>query len=199
MFNFFGIAQKELLIMNAYVIPSQPAVDFIQQLTDRGVDVRILTNSLASHDVPAVNSHYEPWRDDFIKAGVELFEFRADAAIQSTHIDVPPIQAGFSGLHSKSAVADGRYVFIGSMNLDPRSARINTEMGAFVDSPELAEDMRQIILRDMSGENAWHVQLDEDGDIFWQNSDETTSTQPARDGMQRVMNVLMKVGPKEQY
>jgi putative cardiolipin synthase len=199
MFNFFGIAQKELLIMNAYVIPSQPAVDFIQQLTDRGVDVRILTNSLASHDVPAVNSHYEPWRDDFIKAGVELFEFRADAAIQSTHVDVPPIQAGFSGLHSKSAVADGRYVFIGSMNLDPRSARINTEMGAFVDSPELAEDMRQIILRDMSGENAWHVQLDEDGDIFWQNSDETTSTQPARDGMQRVMNVLMKVGPKEQY
>ncbi len=199
MFNFFGLAKKELLVMNAYVIPAQQAIDFLQKKNDEGVDVRILTNSLSSHDVPAVNSHYEPWRDDFIKAGVELFEFRSDPAIQSTVVDVPPVQAEFTGLHSKSAVADGRYVFIGSMNLDPRSLQINTEMGAFVDSPELAEDMRQIILRDMSGDNAWHVQLDEDGDVFWQNSDETTSTQPARDGMQRVMNVLMKLGPKDQY
>jgi putative cardiolipin synthase len=85
------------------------------------------------------------------------------------------------------------------MNLDPRSAKINTEMGAFVDSPELAEDLAKIIERNMSGENSWHVQLDEDGDVFWQNSVETTTTQPARDGMQRVMNVLMKLGPKDQY
>ena len=199
MFNFFGIAKEELFIMNAYVIPSQPAVDFIQGLNERGVDVRIITNSLSSHDVPAVNSHWEPWRDDFIAAGVELFEFRSDPAIQKTIIDVPPVQAGFSGLHSKSAVADGRYVFIGSMNLDPRSANINTEMGAFVDSPELAEDMRQIILRDMDGDNAWHVQLDENDDLFWESSAGVLTKQPARSGMQRVMNVLMKVGPKEQY
>lgn len=199
MFNFFGIAEKELLIMNAYVIPSQDAVDFTADLVEKGVDVRILTNSLSSHDVPAVNSHYEPWRDDFIKAGVELFEFRSDPAIQKTVIDVPPIQAGFSGLHSKSAVADGRYVFIGSMNLDPRSANINTEMGVFVDSPELAADLTAIIKRDMSGENAWHVQMDENGDIFWQNDKETLTKQPARNGTQRVMNTLMKLGPKGQY
>jgi putative cardiolipin synthase len=96
-------------------------------------------------------------------------------------------------------VVDGRYVFIGSMNLDPRSARINTEMGAMVDSPELAEDLRQLILRDMSPANAWKVQLDEDGKVFWQNDTETLTTQPARDGMQRVMNKLMKLGPKDQY
>jgi len=199
MFNFFGIAKKELLVMNAYVIPGQPAIDFLQGLTDKGVDIRILTNSLSSHDVPAVNSHYEPWRDDFIKAGVDLYEFRADPAIQKTIIDVPPVAAEFSGLHSKSAVADRRYVFIGSMNLDPRSAKINTEMGAFVDSPELAEDMAQIILRDMAGDNAWHVQMDEEGEIFWQNDEETLTKQPARDGKQRIMNVLMKVGPKDQF
>ena len=199
MFNFFKLAQQELLIMNAYVIPGQQAIDYMQILTDRGVDVRILTNSLSSHDVPAVNSHYEPWRDDFIRAGVELFEFRSDPEIQSTIIDVPPTAAGFSGLHSKSAVVDGRYVFIGSMNLDPRSAKINTEMGAMVDSPELAEDLRQLILRDMSPANAWKVQLDEDGKVFWQNDTETLTTQPARDGMQRVMNQLMKLGPKDQY
>ena len=199
MFNFFGLAKKELLVMNAYVIPGQSAIDFLQDLTDKGVSVKILTNSLASHDVPAVNSHYEPWRDDFLNAGVEIFELRSDADIQSKIVEVPPTKSEFTGLHSKAAVVDRRYVFIGSMNLDPRSARINTEMGAFVDSPELAEDMAQIIERDMSGENAWRVQMDDEGNIFWQNKDETLTEQPARNGMQRVMNVLMKLGPKGQY
>jgi putative cardiolipin synthase len=199
MFNFFRVAEKELLVMNAYVIPGQQAIDFMRDLTEKGVDVRILTNSLSSHDVPAVNSHYEPWRDDLIEAGVALFEFRSDPAIQQTVIDVPPVVAEFSGLHSKSAVADRRYVFVGSMNLDPRSAQINTEMGAFVDSPELAEELAALILRDMSGENAWQVQMDDAGEIFWRNNEETLTNQPARDGLQRVMNVIMKVAPKEQF
>ena len=171
----------------------------LQQLTDRGVDIRILTNSLASHDVPAVNSHYEPWRDDFIRTGVDLWEFRADPAIQQTVVDVPPVSAEFTGLHSKCAVADRRYVFIGSMNLDPRSRAINTEMGAMVDSPALAEDLARVLERNMHGDNAWHVQMDEAGELYWQNSEETVREQPARDGMQRVMNVLMKVGPRDQY
>ncbi len=199
MFNFFGLAQEKLLIMNAYVIPSQRAIDFIQGLSDRGVDVRILTNSLSSHDVPAVNAHYEPWRDDFLHAGVELFELRSDPAIQSTIVEVPPVTGEFTGLHSKCAVADGRYVFIGSMNLDPRSANINTEMGAFVDSTELAADLERIIERDMSGANSWHVHFNEHGDIVWTNDEETLDSQPARSGMQRVMNTLMKLGPKDQY
>ena len=199
MFNFFSLAEQELLIMNAYIIPSQPAIDFMQSLTDRGVDIKMLTNSLASHDVPAVNSHYEPWRDDFINAGVELFELRADPPIKPALVDVPPTDSGFTGLHSKTAVVDRRYVFVGSMNLDPRSARINTEMGAFVDSPELAEDLAAVIEGNMRGENAWHVKLDDKGKPFWVNSDETVTRQPARDGMQRVMNEIFKVGPAEQY
>lgn len=199
MFNFFNLAEEELLVQNAYIIPGDEAMDFLQMKRDAGVKVRVLTNSLASHDVPAVNSHYEPWRDDFLDAGVDLWELRADPAIQKTVVDVPPISAGFTGLHSKCAVADRRYVFIGSMNLDPRSRAINTEMGAMVDSPALAEDLAKILERNMSGENAWHVQRNEAGDIVWINSEETLTKQPARDGKQRVMNVLMKLGPKDQY
>ena len=199
MFNFFNIAEKELLVQNAYIIPGDEAIDFLESKRDAGVTVRVITNSLASHDVPAVNSHYEPWRDDFINAGVDLWEFRSDPAIKSTVVDVPPVSAGFSGLHSKCAVADRRYVFIGSMNLDPRSRAINTEMGAMVDSPELAEDLAQILERNMSGENAWHVQMDDNGKLSWVNNEQTLTKQPARDTMQRVMNVLMKVGPKDQY
>ncbi len=198
MFSFMDQAEKELLITNAYIIPGQRAIDFVQQLTNRGVKTRILTNSLASHDVPAVNSHYKYWRDDFINAGAELYELRADADIQAI-VDVPPTQGEFTGLHTKAVVVDRRYVFIGSMNFDPRSANINTEAGAFVDSPGLGEALARVMERDMQPENAWRVLLDENAQPYWVNSDETVYTQPARDGMQRVMDVIFEVVPKEQY
>ncbi len=198
MFAFLNRAQEELLITNAYIIPGEPAIRFLKEIDDRGVDIRILTNSLASHDVPAVNSHYEKWRDDLINAGAELYEMRADAATQSI-IDIPPVSGEFTGLHTKAAVIDGRYSFIGSMNFDPRSANINTEMGAIIDSPGLAADLRALMLRDMSGENAWQVLLDDEGEPYWVNSDETIEDQPTRGSMQNVMNIIFKVVPKEQY
>jgi putative cardiolipin synthase len=198
MFSFLERAQTELLITNAYIIPGEPAIDLVQRLNDRGVKVRILTNSLASHDVPAVNSHYQDWRDDFINAGAELYELRADAAIQSI-VDVPPVQGEFVGLHTKAVVMDRQHVFIGSMNFDPRSSNINTEAGAFVDSPGLANDVAALMERDMAPENAWQVLLDEDGDPYWVNSDETVESQPARDSGQRIMDVIFKAFPKEYY
>ena len=82
MFAIFDQAERELLITNAYIIPGERGIEFLRVLNERGVDVRILTNSLASHDVPAVNSHYEPWRDDILDTGTKLYELRADAAIQ---------------------------------------------------------------------------------------------------------------------
>jgi putative cardiolipin synthase len=198
MFSFLERAENELLITNAYIIPGEPAIDLVQRLTDRGVRVRILTNSLASHDVPAVNSHYQDWRDDLINAGAELYELRADAAIQSI-VDVPPAQGEFVGLHTKAVVMDGRHVFIGSMNFDPRSVNINTEAGAFVDSPGLAADVAALMERDMAPENAWQVFLDESGNPYWVNSDETVYDQPARDTAQRIMDVIFKAFPKEYY
>ena len=198
MFNFMGQAQNELLITNAYIIPGQAGIDFVQELTDRGVRVQILTNSLASHDVPAVNSHYKDWRDDFIGAGAELYEFRPDAAVRDL-IEVPPATGEFVGLHTKAFVLDRRKSFIGSMNFDPRSWAINTEAGAFIDSPGLAADLVRVMQRDMLPENAWQVLLDDEGKPYWVNSDETVYKQPARDGMQRVMDKIFKIFPKEQY
>ena len=198
MFGFMGLAQRELLITNAYIIPSQPAIDFFRSLTERGVQIRILTNSLASHDVPAVNSHYRDWRDDLINAGAELYEQRPDPAIQAI-VDVPPVQGEFTGLHTKAVVVDREYVFIGSMNFDPRSFHINTEAGAFVRSPGLAAELAEVMDRDMQPENAWQVFLDEDGKPYWVNSEETVHKQPARGASQRIMDKIFKVVPKEQY
>jgi len=198
MFAIFDRAEEELLVTNAYIIPGERGIEFLRTLNARGVDVRILTNSLASHDVPAVNSHYEPWRDDIIGTGSKLYELRADADIQSI-VDVPPVAAKFVGLHTKASVSDGRLVFIGSMNLDPRSGAINTEMGAVIDSPGLGRELRELMLRDMSPENAWEVSLAEDGRLQWTNSEETVRKQPTRGFLQHVMNAIFKVVPKEQF
>lgn len=198
MFSFLESAKEELLITNAYIIPAQRAIDLVQRLTDRGVKVRILTNSLASHDVPAVNSHYQVWRDDLIEAGAELYELRSDPEIQSI-VDLPPVEAGFTGLHTKAVVVDRRHVFIGSMNFDPRSANINTEAGAFVDSPALGEDMARLMERDMSPANAWQVLLDANGNLYWINNEERVDSQPARDSSQRVMDAIFKIFPKDQF
>ena len=198
MFAIFDQSQHELLVTNAYIIPGERGIEFLRALNARGVDVRILTNSLASHDVPAVNSHYEPWRDDIVGTGTKLYELRADADIQSI-VDVAPVAAKFVGLHTKASVSDGRLVFIGSMNLDPRSGAINTEMGAVIESPGLGQELRDLMLRDMSPENAWEVSLNEKGRLQWQNDDETVTTQPTRGFMQHVMNAIFKVVPKEQF
>jgi putative cardiolipin synthase len=198
MFDFFEQAETELLITNAYIIPGEPGMDMLRRLTERGVDISILTNSLASHDVPAVNSHYEPWRKRIIGAGAELYELRADAEIQGL-VDIPSVTSKFVGLHTKAAVVDGRHVFIGSMNLDPRSAVINTEMGAMIDSPALADDLREVMLRDMQGDNAWRVTLTDDNKLRWTNDEETVSSQPSRGFLQNVMNQVFKVVPKKQF
>jgi len=197
-FPWMGQAQQELLITNAYIIPSQWAIDFIRDLTGRGVNVRILTNSLASHDVPAVNSHYRDWRDDLILAGAELYEARPDAAIESI-VNVPPVEGEFVGLHTKAFVVDREKVFIGSVNFDPRSFNINTEAGAFVHSPGLGEELARVMERDMLPENAWQVFLDEKGKPYWVDSNGRLDKQPARNTNQRVMDKIFKVIPKEQY
>jgi putative cardiolipin synthase len=198
LFSIMGLAKDELLITNAYIIPGPKGITFIKNLTDNGVRVRVLTNSLSSHDVPAVNSHYEEWRDDLILAGVELYESRYDAALESI-IEVPPNKGEFTGLHTKAFVIDRKKVFIGSMNFDPRSFNINTEAGAVVDSPELAEELARVMERDMSPQNAWRVLLDEDGAPYWVNDEETLYSQPVRDGSQHIMNQIFKLFPKDLY
>lgn len=198
MYSVFDLAQHELLLANAYIIPTERGIEYLQGLNARGVDVQILTNSLASHDLPAVNGHYSPWRKPIIETGANLYEFRPDAAVKSL-VDVPPVAGQFVGLHTKASVSDGRHVFIGSMNLDPRSAAINTEMGAVIDSEGLGEDLRTLLLRNMNGDNAWHVTVTNEGRLQWQNDDETVYKQPSRGFMQNVMNSIFKMFPSEQF
>jgi putative cardiolipin synthase len=192
-------AKREILVTNAYIIPDQRSIDAIGRLTARGVRTRILTNSLASHDVPAVNSHYKQWRKPLLAAGVELHEMRHDAAIQPVLADTPPVRATFMGLHVKAMVIDRERVFIGSMNLDPRSAELNSEMGVVVESAGLAGELAVAMERDMTAENAWRVTLGADGELLWTAGPLSTTWQPARNWMQRVEDVIFMIAPRDLY
>jgi putative cardiolipin synthase len=192
-------AQHDVLITNAYIIPSEETINWLEEQIARGVRFRVLTNSLASHDVPAVNAHYKRWRDDLVGAGVELYEMRPDAAIQSLVVDTAPVEGEFMGLHSKAMVIDSRRVLIGSMNLDPRSWRINSEMGVLIESPGLAERLTEVMERDMQLDNAWQVALDNDGSVVWTGPDEVLHRQPARNFWQRIEDIVFMAFPKEIY
>ena len=100
-----------------------------------------MTNSLAATDVSAVHGGYAPARKPLLNMGVNLYEVRADADIRG--IKRSGIKGSRSSLHTKGFVVDRRIVFFGSFNFDPRSAHINTEMGVFMDAPEMAEELAE--------------------------------------------------------
>src|SRR6185503_6331091 len=115
----------------------------------------------------AVNSHYKRWRKELLEAGIELYESRADAAIQPLVADTPPTHAEFMGLHVKAIAVDGTRVFIGSMNLDRRSNDLNSDMGVLVESEPLGRRVSALLERDMRPENAWRLSLDSHGRVEW--------------------------------
>ncbi len=184
----------ELLITNACIIPDANLMADLQELGGRGVKVSILTNSLASHDVPAVNSHYEKWREPILATGAQLFALRPDAEMRGELAEIAPLRAEFVGLHTKAMVIDRQRAFIGSMNLDPRS-----EMGIIVDSPPLAYKLAEHMLRDMDGANSWQVVRANDDALRWRSSAGERTSQPARSFSQRIQNVIFKAPPVDLY
>jgi putative cardiolipin synthase len=196
--EFSKTARNELLIVNAYLIPNEDMLNNARDLVQKGVKIKVLTNSLASQDVPAVNSHYGPWRKAILEAGIELYELRPDAAIKA-QTDTPPIVSGFIGLHSKASVVDRTRVYIGSFNLDPRARDFNTEMGVLIDSPELAEELAQVAEELMQPQNSWQVKLNEEGKPIWQSGEDVRTRQPAQSFWQRVMDVFFKLFPSKYF
>ncbi|WP_341972007.1 phospholipase D-like domain-containing protein [Roseateles sp. PN1] len=192
-------AQREVLITNAYIIPDANFMQDLADLQTRGVRVRILTNSLASHDVPAVNAHYEDWRAPILKTGAELHELRPDPAIKTDWVDTAPVRSGFAGLHTKAMVIDRARSFIGSMNLDPRSEVINSEMGVIIDSPALAATLAQRMERDMSSANSWRLAFNAAQTVVWHGEQQVLKQAPARSHWQRLQSWFFKLMPSSYY
>ena len=191
-------AQREVLILNAYIIPGEQMMEILREATKRGVRVRMLTNSLASNDVPAVTAKYKKYRIPLLEAGVELYELRAHPEIQEGIVDTHPVDAHFAGLHTKAAVIDRETVYVGSLNLDPRSIQLNTEMGMIVSSTGLAEEVAAIAERDMGPSNSWRVNLDEDGELYWESTEGIVEKQPAQNSWQRIQMWFFGIAPEDQ-
>ena len=199
LFELLPQTDNELLITNAYFIPDDPGIEMLEDLEERGVDVTVHTNSLASQDVVAVNSHYKMWRGPLLDAGVRLYEARHDAAIKSSIVDTAPVSATVMGLHSKSLVIDRRLSVIGSANFDPRSALINSEMFAVIDSEGLANQLAKVIERDVTPANSWRVERNQEGAIYWSNGNEIRTKQPSLNVWQRFQDMFFKLFPKRLY
>jgi putative cardiolipin synthase len=164
LYDRLGRLESELLIESAYFVARDRGVEMARDLEKRGVHIRVLTNSLAANDVLAAHGGYAKFREDLIKAGVELYELRPDPGpIRKT----PLVGKSKAALHTKAIVFDRRDVFIGSFNLDPRSGSINTEAGLYVESPELAQQVIDYMDAGVSPENAYRVIVDDDGDLRW--------------------------------
>jgi putative cardiolipin synthase len=159
-------ATHDLLIESAYFVPADGLMRNLCALAAQHVKVRILTNSLASNDATAAFAGYAKHRKDLLRCGVALYELRADAGFVRREWTWLTGRS-LAMLHSKATVIDGRGVIIGSFNMDPRSAHINTEMALLIDSPELAAETAAIVEHDMQPGNAWRLTLDRDGDIVW--------------------------------
>lgn len=161
--NAVKSAKESVLIQSPYLIMPEGGIELLEKLVARGVRVRISTNSLASTDNIQAFSGYQGQREELLAAGVELFEFMDEPSIRDQLIDRYPRIADndpIFGLHAKSMVIDGRIVFIGTFNLDPRSANLNTEVGMLVDSFEIGRQVTASIERDIAPGNSWQTTED---------------------------------------
>jgi putative cardiolipin synthase len=160
--------QKELVVETAYLIPAQEGIDHVADMTQRGIRVRVLTNSLRSNNHTTVHAHYKKYRKSMIEAGVELHELRPDPEIlERLKTESRRAEKSRAGLHSKAFVADRRLTMIGSYNMDPRSRIWNSEIGLLIDSEEFAEKVLEIMERDLDPANSYRVTLDEKGNLVW--------------------------------
>ena len=156
---------SELTLVSAYFVPTDSGVDYLADRTGAGVTVRILTNSLEATDVPAVHGGYAPYREAMLELGVRLFELRRQPEQEASYSFLGESE---SSLHSKAAVFDQQKVFIGSLNLDPRSVLWNTEVGILVESHELAREVHRLTLEGMSPALSYEVRLVErDGHLIY--------------------------------
>lgn len=183
--ELFDGAKKEIVIISAYLIPTVELEDAIERAAARGVRVRILTNSIRSNNHVTAHSAYRKHIGELLESGAEMHEVRIDAEDRDLYM-LTPVEEKMLALHAKVLVIDDDTVFIGSANLDPRSLRINTEMGLLVRSEALNAEVRQAVTGDFDLNNAWHLELGDDGHVYWVSAEERLDSQPAASFMQRV-------------
>jgi putative cardiolipin synthase len=172
----FGNPRTELQLVSPYFVPGRAMTDLLVGFVARGIQVSVLTNSLAATDVAPVYAGYLRYRDDLLRGGVRLFELKPAAQTpglsdQEDEVRLRGVfgsRGGSSGasLHAKTFAVDRDRIFVGSFNLDPRSATLNTELGLVFESPVLANRLATIFDVDVLNE-AYELRMAENGRVTW--------------------------------
>jgi len=156
-------AQEQIVIQSPYLVMSSAAQQLFKQAIQRGVKVRINTNSLASTDNIQAFSGYRNQRKQLLKMGIEIYEYKPDPEIRQQLVrslsvanEKPPVFA----IHAKTMVVDNKTVYIGTFNFDPRSENLNTEVGVIVSDTNLANAVLTAIETDMQPENSWNASVE---------------------------------------
>ena len=165
--------ENELMILSPYFVPRKELTQGLIEAKNSGVDVSVITNSLAANNQKTVHGGYAPARKPLLEAGVKLYEVRPDAQVAGTeYVDSSSAR---STLHTKAYVLDRREVFIGSFNFDPRSAFINTEMGVLIDDPVLGAEFMGMLESAMPNA-VWEVTLTDKNKLEWTSTDKDKTT-----------------------
>jgi putative cardiolipin synthase len=193
-FEAFRKAREELVVANPYLVPGRVGMDLVRELRGRGVQVTLMTNSLGSTDEPLVHAGYSAYRQPLLELGVDLYEISSSRVKRNRQRNL--FGASLGRLHAKIAVIDRRVLFVGSMNLDPRSATLNTELGVVIDNPPLARELLRVIEIDRL-RSAYRLRLADGGTrIEWVPGDEMGDTvlteEPDSTPWQRIKLWLLK-------
>jgi putative cardiolipin synthase len=165
--TLLGSPTEQLTIISSYFVPTKDGVSALIQLAEKGIKIRILTNSFDATDVTAVHSGYSQWRPALLNAGIKIYELKSTASEEKRENKLWRARSQSStSLHAKTFAVDDHQVFIGSYNVDPRSANINTEMGVIINDDELAQQLHEALDDDLL-DQAYEVTITEAGQLQW--------------------------------
>ena len=165
--TLLGRPSKQLTIISSYFVPTKDGVDTLVELAESGIKIKILTNSFDATDVTAVHSGYSQWRPKLLRSGIQIYELKSTAGEEKRDNKLWKARSQSStSLHAKTFAIDDHQVFIGSYNVDPRSANINTEMGVIINDDELARQLHKALSNDLLSQ-AYEVKLVDDKSLEW--------------------------------
>jgi putative cardiolipin synthase len=180
--------ERDAIVVSPYFVPGESGARYLGKLAAAGKQVRILTNSLAANDVAVVHGGYSRYRKTLLASGIQLWELKPLAG------KTPSKRFGSSSasLHTKALSVDNRRLFVGSYNIDQRSALLNCEQGVMVEDEVLAEQFAKIFATQISGQNAWRVTSGENG-LTWSDGVKTFSSDPQASAWRRFQAWIARI------
>lgn len=194
-----GDIENELFVITPYFVLTKDNIEGFRGLRERGIDITVLTNSLASNNHSVSHSGYAPARKELLEMGIRLFELRANTSIPADESE--GVQEAKKTLHAKSFVVDRKRLFIGSFNWNQRSVNLDTELGVIIRSPEIATEIVERVSAALP-DNAFQVFLNDDGKLRWRGRDNgqtvVVDNEPQTSFWHRFNAGLLRIVPNSQ-